>query len=91
MSSVTTSYYGENGDGHRNPSIDILAELSNSRFTVYDVLSYFFKHPDPYVVLASLTVYVLRAYREYSILDLREFELFLLRVFLHSCLLDLRK
>jgi len=60
-SSVTTSYYGESGVGHRNPSVDILNELSNSRFTVYDVLSFFFKHPDPWIVLASLTVYVLRA------------------------------
>jgi acetyl-CoA carboxylase/biotin carboxylase 1 len=71
VSSVTTSYYGESGGGHKQPSIDILNELSNSRFTVYDVLSFFFKHEDPWVVLASLTVYVLRAYREYSILDIR--------------------
>lgn len=56
---------------HRNPSIDILTELSNSRFTVYDVLSHFFKHEDQWIMLASLTVYVLRAYREYSILDIR--------------------
>ena len=73
-SSVTTSFYGESGAGHRNPSIDILTELSNSRFTVYDVLSYFFKHNDPWIVLASLTVYVLRAYREYSILDIQHDE-----------------
>lgn len=61
VASVTTSYYGESGGGHRSPSIDILAELSNSRFTVYDVLSSFFKHNDPWIVLAALTCYVLRA------------------------------
>lgn len=73
-SAVTTNYYGETGGGHRAPSIDILAELSNSRFTVYDVLSSFFKHDDPWIILASLTVYILRAYREYSILDLQQEE-----------------
>jgi acetyl-CoA carboxylase/biotin carboxylase 1 len=73
-SAVTTNYYGESGNGHRAPSIDILAELSNSRFTVYDVLSSFFKHDDPWIILASLTVYILRAYREYSILDMQQEE-----------------
>lgn len=68
--SVTTSYYGDSGTGHRLPSPDLLKEVTDSRYTVFDVLSTFFKHPDPWVVLAALEVYVRRAYRVYNVMHL---------------------
>jgi hypothetical protein len=35
----------------RTPSADILKELTDSQYTVYDVLPSFFDHSDPLVVL----------------------------------------
>ncbi|EIW67071.1 hypothetical protein TREMEDRAFT_40657 [Tremella mesenterica DSM 1558] len=68
--SVTTSYYGESGTGHRFPSSDSLKEVTDSRYTVYDVLSTFFDHDDPWISLAALEVYVRRAYRVYNVINL---------------------
>ncbi|TYJ57681.1 hypothetical protein B9479_001535 [Cryptococcus floricola] len=69
-SSITTNYYGEKGSGQRLPSADVLKEVTDSRYTVFDVLSTFFDHEDPYVSLAALEVYVRRAYRVYNVLNL---------------------
>ncbi|KAK4687240.1 acetyl-CoA carboxylase / biotin carboxylase 1, partial [Tremellales sp. Uapishka_1] len=66
-SAVTTSFYGESGSGHRLPSSDVLKEVTDSRYTVYDVLTTFFDHEDPWVALAALEVYVRRAYRVYNV------------------------
>ncbi len=68
--STTTTYYGESGIGHRLPSSDILKEVTDSRFTVFDVLTTFFDHEDPWVALAALEVYVRRAYRVYNVMHL---------------------
>lgn len=70
QTSVKTSYYGDSGSGHRLPSADALKEITDSRHTVFDVLSNFFEHPDPWVVLAALEVYVRRAYRVYNLMHL---------------------
>ncbi|ADV22983.1 Acetyl-CoA carboxylase, putative [Cryptococcus gattii WM276] len=67
---VTTSYYGQQGSGHRLPSGDVLKEVTDSRYTVFDVLTTFFDHDDPWVALAALEVYVRRAYRVYNVLHL---------------------
>ena len=64
---TTTSYYGATGQGHRLPSADILREVTDSRYTVFDVLTTFFEHDDPWVVLAALETYVRRAYRVYVV------------------------
>jgi acetyl-CoA carboxylase/biotin carboxylase 1 len=69
-SATTTSYYGEAGAGHRLPSSDILKEVTDSRYTVYDVLTTFFDHDDPWIALAAIEVYVRRAYRVYNIMHL---------------------
>ncbi|KAF8500519.1 acetyl CoA carboxylase [Gautieria morchelliformis] len=69
-SSVLTSYYGEHGLGHRAPAEDILRELSDSRWGVYDVLPTFFSHEDAWVALAALEVYARRAYRAYTLLSI---------------------
>ncbi|MCJ1313429.1 acetyl-coenzyme-A carboxylase [Agyrium rufum] len=66
-SSVIESKYGESGWDHREPNIDILKEVVDSKFTVFDVLPKFFSHQDPWVSLAGLEVYIRRAYRAYSI------------------------
>lgn len=65
-----TSYYGDSGQGHRFPAQDMLKEVTDSRYTVYDVLTTFFDHEDPWLVLAALEVYVRRAYRVYNVMNL---------------------
>ena len=44
----------------RTPSADILKELSDSQYTVYDVLPSFFNHHDPLVVLGMSSEQLLR-------------------------------
>ena len=66
-SSVVESRYGETGWDHREPNLDVLKEVVDSKFTVFDVLPKFFGHQDPWVSLAALEVYVRRAYRAYSL------------------------
>jgi acetyl-CoA carboxylase / biotin carboxylase 1 len=66
-SSVVESKYGETGWEHREPDLDILREVVDSRYTVFDVLPLFFAHHDPWVGLAALEVYVRRAYRAYTV------------------------
>lgn len=64
-SSVVESRYGESGWDHREPNLDVIKEVVDSKYTVFDVLTLFFAHEDPYVSLAALEVYVRRAYRAY--------------------------
>ncbi len=52
--SVSNNYYGEAGQsGSKSPSAEILKELSDSRYTVFDVLPTFFSHTDPMVSLGK--------------------------------------
>ncbi|TFK39984.1 acetyl CoA carboxylase [Crucibulum laeve] len=67
--SVKKNYYGEQSDGLRTPSAEVLKELTDSRYTVYDVLPAFFNHEDPMVTLAAFEVYVRRAYKAYTLLS----------------------
>jgi acetyl-CoA carboxylase / biotin carboxylase 1 len=66
-SSVVESKYGESGWEHREPDLEVLREVVDSRYTVFDVLPLFFAHHDPWVGLAALEVYVRRAYRAYTV------------------------
>ncbi|KIY53020.1 hypothetical protein FISHEDRAFT_55652 [Fistulina hepatica ATCC 64428] len=66
----THQYYGESGSASRTPNAEVLKELSDSRYTVYDVLPAFFDHPDPIITLAAFEVYVRRAYRMYTLLSI---------------------
>ena len=66
-SSVVETRYGETRWDHREPDLDVLREVVDSKYTVFDVLPKFFAHSDPWVSLAALEVYVRRAYRAYSI------------------------
>lgn len=70
-SSVVESRYGETGWDHRQPDLDILKEVVDSRYTVFDVLPLFFGHQDPWVSLAALEVYVRRAYRAYTVKEVQ--------------------
>ena len=68
--SVVESRYGESGWGHREPNFDVIKEVVDSRFTVFDVLPHFFVHMDAWVALAALEVYVRRAYRAYQLREI---------------------
>ncbi|KAI0181126.1 acetyl-CoA carboxylase [Hypoxylon sp. FL1284] len=65
-SSVVENKYGETGWEHREPNLDDIKEVVDSKYTVFDVLSSFFAHEDPWVNAAALEVYVRRAYRAYN-------------------------
>ena len=69
-SAVLDSRYGENSWDHREPNLDIIREVIDSKYTVFDVLPMFFGHSDPWVSLAALEVYTRRAYRAYQLKDL---------------------
>lgn len=71
VASVTERHYGESGLSHRNPSYDVIKELVDSRYLVFDVLPAFFYDENPWVSLAALEVYCRRAYRAYTILDVQ--------------------
>ena len=66
-SSVIESRYGDSGWDHREPNLDVLKEVVDSKFTVFDVLPGFFAHQDPWVSMAALEVYIRRAYRAYTL------------------------
>ncbi|KAI9884244.1 MAG: NADH:ubiquinone oxidoreductase [Watsoniomyces obsoletus] len=70
-SSVVESRYGEAGWDHREPNLDVLKDVVDSKYTVFDVLPMFFAHADPWVSLAALDVYVRRAYRAYQLHQVR--------------------
>ncbi|PCH36265.1 acetyl CoA carboxylase [Wolfiporia cocos MD-104 SS10] len=67
--SVTNSFYGEQGSDMKTPSIDVLRELIDSRYTVYDVLPTFFNFHEQWITSAALEVYIRRGYRAYSLLS----------------------
>ncbi|MBW0484104.1 hypothetical protein O181_023819 [Austropuccinia psidii MF-1] len=67
--SIQQTRYGEAHHGQRQPSYDVIRELVDSQYTVFDVLPDFYDHPDPWVALSALEVYVRRAYRSYSIVN----------------------
>lgn len=66
-SSVVQSSYGESKRQHREPDLDVLKEVVDSQYTVFDVLPLFFAHSDPWIGLAALEVYIRRAYRAYTV------------------------
>ena len=66
-SSVVESKYGETGWDHREPNLEVIREVVDSKYTVFDVLPKFFAYHDPWVSLAALEVYVRRAYRAYTL------------------------
>jgi acetyl-CoA carboxylase/biotin carboxylase 1 len=70
-SSVVESRYGETGFEHKDPDLDVLKEVVDSQYNVFDVLPLFFGHQDPWVSLAALEVYIRRAYRAYTVKEVQ--------------------
>ena len=70
-SSVVDSRYGETGFDHREPDLDVLKEVVDSQYNVFDVIPLFFGHQDPWVSLAALEVYIRRAYRAYTVKEVQ--------------------
>ncbi|KAH8674294.1 acetyl-CoA carboxylase [Xylariales sp. PMI_506] len=69
-SSVIETKYGESGWEHRQPNLNVIKEVVDSKYTVDDVLARFFAHEDPWVSLAALEVYVRRSYRAYNLKEI---------------------
>ncbi|CCJ31347.1 unnamed protein product [Pneumocystis jirovecii] len=55
---------------YTTPALEILKELIDSKYNIFDVLPFFFAHKNHWISLAVLEVYVRRAYRAYSLLNL---------------------
>jgi acetyl-CoA carboxylase/biotin carboxylase 1 len=72
--SVNQTVYGETGPSHRAPREEILKDVVDSRFTVFDVLPSFFQHADQWVSIAAIETYIRRAYKSYSIVNLDHIE-----------------
>lgn len=72
--SVTQTVYGETAPVPRTPRVEILKDVVDSRFTVFDVLPAFFNHADQWVGLAALETYVRRAYKSYNLINLDHIE-----------------
>ncbi|KAK6453877.1 acetyl-coenzyme-A carboxylase [Scheffersomyces xylosifermentans] len=66
-SAVLETSYGEIYAKHREPKLDIIQEVVDSKHTVFDVLSQFLVNPDEWVSIAAAEVYVRRSYRAYSL------------------------
>lgn len=64
--SVMSSSYGGYAEFH-DPVLSVLREVSDSPYSVYDVLHSFFNHPEQHIVYAALATYILRAYRAYNV------------------------
>ncbi|PVU98937.1 hypothetical protein BB559_001149 [Furculomyces boomerangus] len=68
-SSVTEYIYGQ-GIEYHTPSYDVIKNLIDSNYYVFDVLQTFFYHRTHWVRLAAIETYVRRAYHIYSICNI---------------------
>lgn len=68
--SASPAYYGETKSSRGEPNMEVLKELTDSKWIVYDVLPTFFSHSDPSIALAAFAVYIRRAYRAYTVLTI---------------------
>ncbi|CCD26626.1 uncharacterized protein NDAI_0I00570 [Naumovozyma dairenensis CBS 421] len=70
-SSVVGTTYGASNSKRTEPDLEILKDLIDSNYVVFDVLIQFLNHPDPAVAAAAAQVYVRRAYRAYTVGEVR--------------------
>lgn len=70
-SSVVQTSYGATKPKRTEPNMDVLKDLIDSNYVVFDVLTQFLSHSDPAVAAAAAEVYVRRAYRAYTIGDVQ--------------------
>ncbi|KAG8834254.1 acetyl-coenzyme-A carboxylase, partial [Serendipita sp. 399] len=68
--SASPAYYGEFRNNQGDPNLEVLKELTDSRWTVFDVLPTFFGHNDINIAFAAFAVYIRRAYRAYTVLTI---------------------
>ncbi|RCK66171.1 Acetyl-CoA carboxylase [Candida viswanathii] len=66
-SAVVETSYGEVFAKHREPKLEIIQEVVDSKHVVFDVLSQFLVHQDSWVAIAAAEVYVRRSYRAYDL------------------------
>lgn len=66
-SSVTNTSYGDLTPKLSEPNLEILKDLIDSNYVVFDVLLQFLCHEDPVIATAAGQVYVRRAYRAYTV------------------------
>ncbi|CAN3358203.1 acetyl-CoA carboxylase [Diutina catenulata] len=66
-SSVLQTSYGEVYAQHREPKLELIQEVVDSKHTVFDVLPQFMINADEWVSMAAAEVYVRRAYRAYQL------------------------
>lgn len=66
--SVSSSGYGSDEEYH-TPNVNVLRELADSQYSVYDVLHSFWGAQKPPIAFAALVTYVLRAYRAYDLVN----------------------
>lgn len=64
--STMSASYGGTAEIH-NPVRSVLHEVTDSPYSVFDVLHSFFTHPEVHLAYAALATYILRAYRAYDV------------------------
>ncbi|GME67315.1 unnamed protein product [[Candida] boidinii] len=70
--SVVETRYGESTSTHRKtPDFEIIKDVIDSKYIVFDVLTQFLCSSDPWVASAAAEVYIRRAYRAYSVAELK--------------------
>ena len=74
-SAVVKTTYGETNTKRNEPDQLILRDLIDSNYVVFDVLLQFLNHSDLSVATAAGQVYVRRAYRAYTIGEVKSHEL----------------
>ncbi|CEP61144.1 acetyl-CoA carboxylase ACC1 LALA0_S02e07712g [Lachancea lanzarotensis] len=72
-SSVVKAAYGAFDNKRADPDLEVLKDLIDSNYVVFDVLTQFLTHRDASVAAAAAEVYIRRAYRAYTIGDLKHF------------------
>ncbi|SCW00349.1 LAFE_0C02234g1_1 [Lachancea fermentati] len=72
-SSVVKTAYGAFDTKRTEPDPEIIKDLIDSNYVVFDVLTQFLTHRDPAVAAAAAEVYIRRAYRAYTIGELKNY------------------
>lgn len=70
-SSVVRTSYGSANTKRTEPDLEVLQDLIDSNYVVFDVLTQFLNHTDAAVSAAAAQVYIRRAYRAYTIGDMK--------------------
>lgn len=68
---ITNKYEGSMVAEHKMPDDSVLRDIIDSKYTVFDVLTQFLTSADPWVAAAAAEVYIRRAYRAYSVTEVK--------------------